>query len=178
MPIVEISSQTGKDFSGDVLIIPVFSGRERHRLPLAISKVARQVMDESDFKADYLEVVPIHHPNGVKDSRWMLLVGLGDEERVTHNKIRKATGTAARVALKNGWKLVGAVAPSTSYIEHDEVQLAILEGILLSNYNFTAFKSKPESKYFEHVEIFTNGDDTRKTRRLVARRLKRRRIRK
>ena len=52
MPTIEISSQTGKDFSGDVLIVPVFSGRERHRLPLAISKVARQVMDENDFKAD------------------------------------------------------------------------------------------------------------------------------
>ena len=77
MPTIEISSQTGKDFSGDVLIVPVFSGRERHRLPLAISKVARQVMDESDFKADYLEVVPLHHPNGVKDCRWMILVVLG-----------------------------------------------------------------------------------------------------
>ena len=111
MPTIEISSQTGKDFSGDVLIVPVFSGRERHRLPLAISKVARQVMDENDFKADYLEVVPLHHPNGVKDSRWMLLVGLGEEESVTHNKIRKAVGTAARKALKKGWKRVGVGLP-------------------------------------------------------------------
>jgi leucyl aminopeptidase len=165
MPTVEISSQTGKDFSGDVLIVPVFSGRERHRLPLAISKVARQVMDENDFHADYLEVVPLHHPNGVKDSRWMLLVGLGDEERVTHNKIRKAVGTAARVALKKGWKSIGAVAPSTSSLDHDEIQLAVLEGVLLANYDFSHFKSHTEPKQFKHVEVFTNGDDTRKTRR-------------
>jgi leucyl aminopeptidase len=169
MPIIEISSQTGKDFFGDVLIVPVFSGRERHRLPLAISKVARQVMDENDFKADYLEIVPLHHPNGVKDSRWMLLVGLGDEEHVTHNKIRKATGTAARVALKKGWKLVGAVSPSTSSLDHDEIQLAVLEGVLLANYDFSSFKSQPEVKRFERVEIFTNGDDTRKTRRRLPR---------
>ena len=165
MPTIEISSQTGKDFSGDVLIVPVFSGRERHRLPLAISKVARQVMDENDFKADYLEVVPLHHPNGVKDSRWMLLVGLGEEEFVTHNKIRKAVGTAARKALKKGWKRVGVVSPSTSSLDHDEVQVAVLEGALLADYDFAAFKGQPEPKRFERVEVFTNGDDTRKARR-------------
>jgi leucyl aminopeptidase len=165
MPTIEISSQTGKDFSGDVLIVPVFSGRERHRLPLAISKVARQVMDENDFKADYLEVVPLHHPNGVKDSRWMLLVGLGEEEFVTHNKIRKAVGTAARSALKKGWKRVGVVSPSNSSLDHDEVQVAVLEGALLADYDFAAFKGEPEPKRFERVEVFTNGDDTRKARR-------------
>ena len=165
MPTIEISSQTGKDFSGDVQIVPVFSGRERHRLPLAISKVARQVMDESDFKADYLEVVPLHHPNGVKDSRWMLLVGLGEEEAVTHNKIRKAVGTAARNALKKGWKKVGVVSPSTSSLDHDEVQEAVLEGALLADYDFVTFKGKPDPKRFESLEVFTNGDDTRKARR-------------
>ena len=165
MPTIEISSQTGKDFSGDVLIVPVFSGRERHRLPLAISKVARQVMDENDFKADYLEVVPLHHPNGVKDSRWMLLVGLGEEEFVTHNKIRKAVGTAARNALKKGWKRVGVVSPSTSSLDHDEVQVAVLEGALLADYDFVAYKGKAEARTFERVEVFTNGDDTRKARR-------------
>jgi len=165
MPTIDISSQSGKDFSGDVLIVPVFSGRERHRLPLAISKVARQVMDESDFKADYLEIVPLHHPNGVKDCRWMLLVGLGEEEAVTHNKIRKAVGAAARHSLKKGWKKVGVISPSTSLLDHDEVQAAVVEGALLANYDFSAFKGKPEPKRFELLEVFTNGDDTRKARR-------------
>lgn len=165
MATVEISSQTGKDFSGDALIVPVFSGRERHRLPLAISKVARQVMDEADFKADYLEVVPLHHPNGVKDCRWMILVGLGEEESVTHNKIRKAVGTAARHALKKGWKRVGIVSPSTSSLDHDEVQGAVVEGALLADYDFVAFKGKAEAKRFESLDVFTNGDDTRKARR-------------
>jgi leucyl aminopeptidase len=165
MPKIDISSQSGKDFSGDVLIVPVFSGRERHRLPLAISKVARQVMDESDFKADYLEIVPLHHPNGVKDCRWMLLVGLGEEEVVTHNKIRKAVGAAARQSLKKGWKNIGVISPSTSLLDHDEVQAAVLEGALLANYDFATFKGKPEPKRFEVLEVFTNGDDTRKARR-------------
>lgn len=165
MVSVDINSQPGKDFSGDALIVPVFSGRERHRLPLAISKVARQVMDESDFKADYLELVPLHHPNGVKDTRWMVLVGLGEEEAVTPNKIRKAVGAAARSCLKKGWKKVGIISPSTSNMEHDEVQAAVLEGALLANYDTGTFKGKPEPKAFEKLEIFTNGDDTRKARR-------------
>ena len=166
MPSVDISSQTGKDFAGDALIVPVFSGRERHRLPLAISKVARQVMDEEDFKADYLEVVPLHHPNGVKESRWMVLVGLGDEEKVTLNKIRKAVGTAGRFCLKKKWKKIGVLSPSTSTLDHDAVQVAVAEGALLANYDFVAFKGgKPDPKQFASIEIFTNGDDTRKARR-------------
>ncbi len=166
MPTVDISSQPGKDFAGDALVVPVFSGRERHRLPLAISKVARQVMDEEDFKADYLEVVPLHHPNGVKGTRWMVLVGLGDEEKVTLNKIRKAVGTAARVCLKKKWKSIGILSPSTSTLDHDAVQVAVAEGLLLSNYDFVTFKGeKAEPKQFSSVEIFTNGDDTRKSRR-------------
>ena len=165
MANIDISSHPGKDFSGDVLIVPVFSGRERHRLPLAISKVARQVMDERDFKADFLELVPLHHPNGVKDSRWMLLVGLGEEESVTHNKIRKAAGAAARFCLKKGWKALGVVSPSTSLLDHDEVQIAVLEGVLLADYDFVTFRGKPEPRRFERIELFTNGDDTRKARR-------------
>ena len=165
MPTIEISSQTGKDFEGDVLIVPVFSGRERHRLPLAISKVARQVMDENDFKADYSELVPLHHPNGVKGARWMLLLGLGEEEQVSLNRIRKAVGTAARHALKRKWRSVGIVSPSTSTLDHDAVQSAVLEGVLLANYDFVTYKSKTEAKQFTHVELFSNGDDTRKARR-------------
>lgn len=165
MAVIEISSQTGKDFSGDVLIVPVFSGRERHRLPLAISKVARQVMEESDFKADYLEIVPLHHPNGVKDCRWMLLVGLGDEDVVTHNKIRKAVGAAGRFCLKKGWKTLGLVSPATSILDHDEVQIAALEGVMLADYDFVKFKGKPKPRRFERIELFTNGDDTRKAKR-------------
>ncbi len=165
MPTIEISSQTGKDFEGDVLIVPVFSGRERHRLPLAISKVARQVMDENDFKAEYSEVVPLHHPNGVKGARWMLLLGLGEEEQVSLNRIRKAVGSAARQALKRKWRSVGIVSPSTSTLDHDAVQCAVLEGVLLANYDFVTFKSKAEAKQFSHVELFSNGDDTRKARR-------------
>ncbi|HET8715160.1 MAG TPA: leucyl aminopeptidase [Holophagaceae bacterium] len=166
MPSVDISSANGKDFAGDALIVPVFSGRERHRLPLSVSKVARAVMDEQDFKADYQELVPLHHPNGVKGARWMVLVGLGDEEQVTLNKIRKAVGTAARHCLKKGWKDIGVLAPSTVSLDHDAVQVAVAEGALLADYDFTAFKgAKPEPKRFRNLEIFTNGDDTRKARR-------------
>ena len=168
MSKIEISSQAGKDFSGDALVIPVFSGRERHRLPLAISKVARLVMDEGDFKADFLEIVPLHHPNGVKDCRWMVLVGLGEEEKVTLNKIRKAVGAAVRFCLKKGWKSVGLLSPSTSNIGHDEVQETVLEGALLGNYDFSAYRSKPELKRIERFELFTNSDDTRKVRRRQA----------
>jgi len=165
MPKVEISSQSGKDFSGDVLIVPVFSGRERHRLPLAFSKVVRQVMDEGDFNADYLETVPLHHPNGAKDCRWIVLVGLGDEEVVTLNKVRKAIGSAVRFCLKKGWKALAMLTPATATMNHDEVQEAILEGALLADYDFSAYRSKPEAKRAERVELFTNGEDTRKARR-------------
>ncbi len=166
MPTVDISSANGKDFTGDALIVPVFSGRERHRLPLSVSKVARAVMDESDFRADYQELVPLHHPNGVKGARWMVLVGLGDEEQVTLNKIRKSVGSAARHCLKKGWKDIGLLAPSTVSLDHDAVQIAATEGALLADYEFTAFKgAKPEPKKFRNLEVFTNGDDTRKARR-------------
>ena len=166
MPTVDISSANGKDFTGDALIVPVFSGRERHRLPLSVSKVARAVMDEQDFKADYQELVPLHHPNGVKGARWMMLVGLGDEEQVTLNKIRKAVGTAARHCLKKGWKDIGVLVPSTVSLDHDAVQIASTEGALLADHEVTAFKgAKPEPKKFRNVEVFTNGDDTRKARR-------------
>lgn len=165
MPTLEISSQSGKDFAGDVLIVPVFSGRERHRLPLAVSKVARQAMDEGDFKADYQELVPLHHPNGVKDCRWMLLVGLGEEESFTPNRLRKAIGTAVRHGLKKGWKQVGILAPATASLEHDDAQLLVTEGALLADYDFVACKGKPEPKRLERLEVFSNGEDTRKARR-------------
>lgn len=165
MATIEISSHSGKDFAGDVLIVPVFSGRERHRLPLAVSKVARQAMDEGDFRADYQELVPLHHPNGVKDCRWMLLVGLGEEDGFTPNRLRKAVGSAVRHGLKKGWKQVGILVPSTASLEHDEAQCLVLEGALLADYDFVACKGKPEPKRLSHLEVFSNGEDIRKARR-------------
>ena len=165
MTSVDINSQNGKDFTGDALIVPVFSGRERHRLPLPISKVARQVMEEGDFRADYLEIVPLHHPNGVKDCRWIVLVGLGVEESVSLNKVRKAIGAAARHCLKKGWKKIAVISPASATVEHDELQIAALEGALLANYDFASFKGKPAPRRFESIALFTNGDDTRKARR-------------
>ncbi|MDR2561993.1 MAG: leucyl aminopeptidase [Holophagales bacterium] len=165
MSKIEISAQSGKDFTGDALIVPVFSGRERHRLPLAISKVARLAMDEGDFKAEYLETVPLHRPNGVKGCRWILLAGLGEEEKVTLNKIRKTIGAAVRFCMKKGWKSIGLLSPTTSNMGPSQVQTAALEGALLADYDFSDFRSKPEATHLERIEVFTNNDDNRKLRR-------------
>jgi len=50
-------------------------------------------------------------------------------------------------------------------MEHDEVQAAVLEGALLADFDTGTLKGKPEPRAFEKLEVFTNGDDTRKARR-------------
>jgi leucyl aminopeptidase len=70
-----------------------------------------------------------------------------------------------RHCLKKGWKSLGLLTPSTSNVEQGEVQAAVLEGALLADYDFSAYRSKPEAKRIERVELFTNSEDVRKIRR-------------
>jgi leucyl aminopeptidase len=70
-----------------------------------------------------------------------------------------------RFCLKKGWKVIAMLAPSTANIPHDSVQEVMLEGALLADYDFSAYRSKPEAKRADRIELFTNSEDTRKVRR-------------
>ncbi len=83
----------------------------------------------------------------------VLILGLGAEDAVTPEQIRRAAGTAARktgayttVALDLGNGKPGALG-------------AAVEGYLLGAYQFTRYKSKPELPKTEQVLLLGEGDD-------------------
>ncbi|MGH2706950.1 MAG: leucyl aminopeptidase [Actinomycetota bacterium] len=83
----------------------------------------------------------------------ILILGLGSEDAVTPEQIRRAAGTAARktaayrsVALDLGNGIPGALG-------------ATVEGYLLGAYQFTRYKSNPEPSLTDRVLLLGEGDD-------------------
>ena len=86
------------------------------------------------FKAKPGEVVKIP-TGGTLKSPLLLLVGLGDAEKLTPETVRRAAGAAAR-AVSNA-ATVALALPATD-AEHVR---AVADGYLLGSYAFTAFKT-------------------------------------
>jgi leucyl aminopeptidase len=76
---------------------------------------------------------------GVVKSSLVIAVGLGDEEAVTPEALRRAAGVAVR-SIRNSSSAAFAL-PST---DERDVQ-AICEGVLLGGYDFGTYKSEDES---------------------------------
>ena len=89
--------------------------------------------------------------NGTLKSPLLLLVGLGDSAKVTHETVRRAAGAAAR-AVSNA----ASVALALPAEDADHVR-AVADGYLLGAYAFTAFKSGPAPDTAGEVVILSDA---------------------
>ncbi|HSE71462.1 MAG TPA: leucyl aminopeptidase [Nocardioidaceae bacterium] len=87
---------------------------------------------------------------GMIKSPLLVLVGLGDAEKVTTESVRRAAGVAAR-SISNA-ATVALALPATD-VEHVR---AVADGYLLGSYRFTEFKSNPSDDAPGEVVVLTD----------------------
>lgn len=144
-------------FDGDCVFIPLTSEMNISHLPSTLRKCVKQVIAAEDFTGQNKESLLVLNPER-SSARWSMLVGLGPEELLTADRIRKSVGTAARIALRKKFKKIALVAGETGAIDETTYQEALLEGVLLANYDFVSYKSsEKKAKSFEQV-VFYSGD--------------------
>ena len=104
----------------------------------AISRLIRL----GDFTGKHNEVAVLY-TNGLIPSPRVILVGLGRKEHLTLDRVRQASGVAARNARDLGCRRVAGVVHGggMSGLDARAAAQAVVEGALLATYQFREFKS-------------------------------------
>ncbi len=153
---MKISVKSGaaeKEFT-DVIVISLFENvkkipSELNSLDKASGGTISNLLQNKDFTGKLNETVMI--PTYKKSiPKRILLVGLGKATELSSDKVRQAAGTAARVIQGKKFKNPSMLLYNkTEYkgISIEEITSSVVEGVLLSLYNFTMYKTlKKEDK--------------------------------
>ena len=87
------------------------------------------------------------------DGRTTYVVGLGPADQIDASVLRSAAGSLARAASRVASLAVDGVAAVGDRVDGVAAAQAVVEGLVLGGYQYTAFKSKPKPRALERVVI-------------------------
>ncbi|HEV2576352.1 MAG TPA: leucyl aminopeptidase [Acidobacteriaceae bacterium] len=124
-----------------------------------------------EFKAALAETLVLHRPDGLKAER-LLVIGLGKPKSLSANEIRKAAGTAIRLARPRGLRDVAIAFPEDRAIADEHIDAlpcflvarAIAEGAILADFDIDTYRSDRKDQSISSLTVLVpNADDeTRK----------------
>ncbi|GAX62740.1 leucyl aminopeptidase [Candidatus Scalindua japonica] len=139
--------------STDIIIISLFENIKKipsdlNALDKASGKAISSLLQNGDFNGKLNETILIPTDKKIAPKR-VLLVGLGKSTAFSLDKARQAAGTATRVIQEKKYKNPSLLLYGTENkeISLEDVTRSVVEGILLSLYTFTMYKTlKKEEK--------------------------------
>jgi leucyl aminopeptidase len=142
----------------DALILPLLEdeGTGPYKdIDRALDGLLSRVLASKEFRGEHGEVHLIHTYGKIKPSR-VLCVGLGKRDSAGGEKLRQAGGKAASYLHKLGLK---SIALSTASIDKLKLKPAdFLEGCLLSQYRFTAYKGEWNRQGVRNITVLAKKD--------------------
>ena len=144
---VTVESRSPVERSADVLALPLSQLDPSHwRLPPRMAGVDRAVggavlslLATGDFRGKRGETLLLYPQEGVSAKR-ILLVGLGEENRIDAEVLREAAGIAVRETAKRKGKALALVSPALRRLRVATVAQALAEGAILSSYRFDRYQ--------------------------------------
>src|ERR1700761_2202672 len=153
---------TGKDDPGSPALLTTSN---------ALAASAAQWLASGEFKAALAEPLLIRRPEGLKAER-LLVVGLGKPRSLSANELRKAVGTAIRLARPRGMREVAIALPEDRAIADEHIDAlpcylaarALAEGAVLADFDIDTYRSDRKDLSIDGVTVLLpNADDeTRK----------------
>ena len=114
-----------------------------------------------DFSAKEGEILSLYTEKAVLSPR-VIIVGLGEEEKLTLERIRRASAAAAKTAEKQKIRSLGIQFPTALTalrslgLSPEEIACGIVEGGVLSVYKYDKYlTSAEEKKKLTHLSVFT-----------------------
>jgi leucyl aminopeptidase len=146
---VTVESRSPAERASDVLALPLCQlDPSRWRLPQRMAAVDRaaggavlSLLSTGDFRGKRGETLFLYPQEGVK-ARRILLLGLGEENRVDAEALREAAGTALRETASRQGKALAIVGPALRRIRMPVMAQALAEGVILSGYRFDRYQAK------------------------------------
>lgn len=153
---VKVESLSKKSIQ-DVLIVPCFQhggGCEVACKSDEIKSYVHPVIDLGDFSAKLGETSLIYTRD--LDEKRLLLLGLGEKDKLSAEAIRKAIASATKCALGKKLSTVGLCGFTHEKFEETKLCFIIAEAFHLSNYGFNRYRGKgqEEEKQLEAATIY------------------------
>ena len=155
--VFAVDIATGKDDSSPVLLTTSD----------AIAHAATQWFATGEFKAALAEPLTLRRPDGLKAER-LLIIGLGKAKALTANELRKAAGTAIRLARPRGIRDIAIAFPEDRALsdEHmdalpcDLMARVLAEGALLADFDIDTYRSERKDLSINSLTVLLpNADD-------------------
>ena len=139
-------SQAEKRPAADLLILPFWKKEDAVELAadqqnLVTSRLQSQLA-LNDFKATKGETLYFFEEE-LAEKR-VLLLGLGEKEKVSAEILRRCYAAASKLCKKKGWQTLNALSPQISDLSLQTILVSASEGLSLPNYQFAAPKKEKE----------------------------------
>lgn len=125
----------------DLLIIPFWKGKKHAEAAADVISLKQHwdiPLTTHDFLAKEGEVLLLY-VSGEPEKR-IALLGLGPEEAITVEKLRRAYAAATKICHKKKMAEINLVLPECSALSRGDLMRGVAEGLLLPNYVFTTLK--------------------------------------
>src|ERR671920_375174 len=136
--LVEIGATTRatEGFAPQLLAVALYKGES----PQDLGEDAARVVSDGDFSGKPGETALLY-PKGAIAAERLLLIGLGERDSFTREKLRRTTATVARKARSLKLDEAAFVLPTPEGTDVEEAASAAAEGATLGLYRFTRHKS-------------------------------------
>ncbi len=138
--------------SSDVLVVPVFKGIQNAepdfvKLDNLLNNCISQAIEDNGGITEEGSVNMFFTNKRMKTPK-LLLIGLGDAEKLTTEKIRKAGGIIARFVGKRDVERLAIISFGFALkkITIEQATQVIVEGLLLGSYSFDRYKTDEKTK--------------------------------
>lgn len=166
---IVVKTERIEDIKADAVAIGLFEkeGFERYKgLDMAVDGLISGLIKRGEFKGKADEILFLIPPAGLKVKR-ILLLGLGEKEKFTIDKLRQTSANAGKEMRNKGIKNFAMNIPSPTPLPQGEgakrVGQAIAEGLLLGLYQFEEYKTeKKNDKKIDEVVLTVENKNAEK----------------
>lgn len=140
-----ITDQLKSRKNADVLVLPFWQTKEHAEAAAGLGNLNSHLkLALSDFKGKAGEVLFLYVDE--KQESRIVLLGLGDQEKVSTERLRRCYASLAAACRPKKIKTVNLLMPEISAMATEEMARGVSEGLLLANYAFTLHKHEANKK--------------------------------
>lgn len=136
----------------DALVLPFWKGKNGAESAFNLTKLDSLVsgpIETGDFKGKEGEVVFTYSSS--KHEQRIMLVGLGEKDKVTVEKLRRSYSNVTKASIQKKLKEINLIVPILRELSEEDRFRGIAEGLLLPNYVFA--KNRPTSTKDEPIVL-------------------------
>jgi leucyl aminopeptidase len=161
---IKVMTKPISEFTGDAIILNVFEGKKAPSgataaVDKALGGMITRLIADQEVTGQVGEVTVLHECQKMKVKK-VIVVGLGKQEELSHENVRKAAGAAAKKARKINARRLGTIIHGAGIggLDPSRAVQSVVEGTCLAIYDFNTYKKSGQSQQIEELVIIEQDE--------------------